>query len=162
MFKRIICMGAALMMCVGLLGGCVDPYRKINKQFDLSDPTDYWVGTVDDLSNLEGGLSTAVLDVVIITFKKTSKYPTLEAKDFSFNNSKQFSYNYITPPPDDDVHYWELWDYTGKTREDWRQTGFLYLKTTGHDKVFEAIEFLQKLKFIKRAEPMGAGKLPTG
>ena len=126
---------------------------EILKHFDLTDPTDYWDGTVDDL--LCGGSLNAPAwdDMVKIIFCKTSTYPLLELKDFKLENAKAINYNPyhdIAPLPDD--YFWEAWKQYFDI-EDYRQIAVITLKEPGHDKVLEAIKHLQTLKFIKRAEP---------
>ena len=150
--KRSICLAlAVVMLCAMAFGfvGCEDAdTRAIMKNFDRTDPKDYWGGSIEDLASGGSLPAPASKFMVKITFRKTSTYPELKIEDLKFKNAKDTSYYiYVTPPPDG--HYY--WDYMKK--EDFRQTAMIHLKEEGHDKVIEAIRHLEKLKFIKRAEP---------
>lgn len=135
MAKRIICLGI-LFILIFSFAACANQDKKILKQFDLSDPKEYWKGTVDD---------DFADDVVLIVMRKTKTYPELELRHFKLENAESVEYIALSPPNNGDY----------SNGEAYHQIAVIKLKEHGKDKVVEAIKHLEKLKFIKSASPNG-------
>ncbi len=136
MLKKIICMLLMATM-VFSFAGCA---RDWSKDFDLSDPKEYWEGTIND---------AFADDILTLEMRKTSTYPELKLSDFKLDNAKTVEYVSIRPKEDrmNDAEY-----IAG-----FRQLVFIHLDQHGKDKVVEAIRHLEKLEFIKSASPNGYG-----
>jgi len=72
--------------------------------------------------------------------KKTSSYPKLKLEDFKMDNAESLEYIWLSPTMQ-------------QNNSDFRQYAAIRLKEHGKEKVLEAIVQLDKLKFVKRAEP---------
>lgn len=124
----------------------------ISKLFDLSDPTDYWSGTIEDLASGGPFGRPAASYGVKVTFKKAFEYPMiLNVEDLNFENARSIGFDFSSPPPMD-IDYSCYW--RDKSPEDFRLTATIFLKERSFEKVLEAIEYLQSLDFIRRAEPI--------
>lgn len=101
----------------------------ISSQFDLTEPKEYWTGSIDD--DFEN-------DRVVIIMKKTTIYPELELESFGLKNAESLHYSFLVPT-DEKLNF--------------HQILVIYLKTKGKDQVVLAINELNKLDFIKTASP---------
>ena len=112
--------------------------EKISIQFDVAEEKVFWTGSIDnDFKD----------DRVYVIFKRTYTYPELEIDNFNFHNAVSIDYKSVKPVTAIENCSIEYLLYR------YRQIACIYLKDTGKDKVIEAIEYFQKLDFIKCAEP---------
>lgn len=112
--------------------------EEISMQFDVAEKKVFWTGSIDD---------DFKDDRVYVIFKRTYTYPELETNDFNFDNAASIDYKSVKPVTAIENCSIEYLLYR------YRQIACIYLKDTGKDKVIEAIEYFQKLDFIKCAEP---------
>ena len=130
MVKKIINFGVMLVM-VFSLAACKED---ILRHFDLTDPKEFWIGTIDD---------DFAEDTVILGLRRTSTFPELELRHFRLENAERVEYLDVRPP-----------DHLNEAqRINFRQIVFLRLKQHGKEEVVEAIRHLETLKFVKWAEP---------
>lgn len=127
MIKKILCLAMVFFMLFAL-AACED---LILKKFDLSDPDDYQ--PIQHNSDFE-------VDRVVVILKRTSTYPELKLKHFKLDNAESLEYYFLKP---DDSY----------NNENFRQILVIYLKTHGKEQVLDAIKELEKLKFVKTAQP---------
>lgn len=112
--------------------------ENISMQFDVTEKKVFWTGSIDnDYKD----------DRVYVIFKRTYTYPELEIDDLNFHNATSIDYISVKPVTAIENCSIEYLLYR------YRQIACIYLKDTGKDKVIEAIEYFQKLDFIKCAEP---------
>lgn len=100
------------------------------KQFDSTDPTIFWEGNIDD---------DFADDRVVVVLKRTTTYPELGIRHFGLDNGERLEYLWLKP--------------NGNPPSDFRQILVIYLKQHGKEKIVEAIKELEKLSFVKAAEP---------
>ena len=149
--NKLIKLCAIGVLLILLFSACISDEKRMLNMFDLKDPTDYWAGTMEELATGGPKNSSASEISVIITFKKIkgdSLYPEIELKHFGLGNAKGIHYD--NPPGNS---FWINANRHGITKESFRWYAYIDLKEQGHEKIMEAIEHLQTLKFIKRAEP---------
>jgi hypothetical protein len=132
--KKIIYLGVLLVMIFSFYGCGSD--RDWSKDFDLSDPKEFWAGTIDD--DFE-------VDRVVVIMKKTTVYPELELRHFELSNGERLEYSNLKPQDNmlNDLEYIERY----------RQIAIIYLKQNSKEKVIEAVYQLSKLEFVKYAGP---------
>ncbi len=127
----------SLLFSVFSFAGCEEEsnYEEILKQFDLSDPKEY----------LEILDEEFILNRVNIGLKKTSSYPILKPNDFKIPNVNRVEYIFEKPSEDrlDDENY----------VKNFRQLARIYLSKPGRNEVLKAIEQLEKVEFVRWAEP---------
>lgn len=131
MLKKIICLVATFLLLFSLTA-CDNEEQKILKEFDLTEPKEYWTGSIDD---------DFTDDKVLICMRKTTTFPELELYHFKMDNAESLKYIALRPPE----------NYENPSG--YRQIAVITLKERGKDKVVEAIKHLEKLPFIKTASP---------
>jgi len=143
--KRILTVGVVFILTLSsflafsgatcVLSGQECPQQKederIMASFDLSDRQDFWTGSAD--AHFEN-------DRVLVTFRRTPIFPMLETRHFGIENIKRIEYIHSRP-------IFEPFD------ESFRQFAAVILKEASRENIVAAIEELEQLPFIKRAEP---------
>lgn len=137
MIKKIGCFLIICFLFFSLVA-CDNEMSKITKQFDLSDPKEFWTGTIDD---------NFTDDRVLVVMRKTSTFPELELHHFKLDNAESVKYIALRPP--------ESYVADGGNPSQFYQIAVIYLKEHGKEKVIDAIKHLEKLPFIKNASPNG-------
>lgn len=132
MIKKIICLVATFLLLFSLTACEEVEDQEFLKEFDLTEPKEYWTGTIDD--NFSD-------DRVLVCMRKTTTFPELELHHFELDNAESLEYLMLRPPED----YENPSGYT--------QIAVITLKEHGKDKVVDAIKHLEKLPFIKLASP---------
>ena len=138
--KRSIRLALAMILLAGTmfgLVGCGD--KDWSYDFDLSDEK-----LVCDESSLTDSQYEKV-DAILITFKKTKTHRQIDVRDLKMSNIKDLSYIQATL---EDGNLGWVEDGNG------RQMAQATLKKIGKEKVLETIRHLEKLEFVKSAEPL--------
>jgi|GEM_PF-5037448 len=138
MVKKILVQGVMVIMALSIvvsLTACGD--KDWSKDFDLSDEKITW-----DESSIADS-EYAKFDRILITFKQTKTDRQIDSRDLKLSNVKSFSY--IQATLEDGSFGW--------MGLDGRQTAIITLNKIGKEKILEAIRHLEKLEFIKSAEP---------
>ena len=135
MFKKIIALGVLLIILSFAGCGCMN----VSREFDLTDPKEYWKGNIDEDFND---------DSVLIILRKTSTFPELKLRHFRLDNAESLEYLTGVRPPD----YFFKEEYQ-HLLVDYRQIVCIKLKQHGKEKVIDAIKQLEELDFVKRASP---------
>lgn len=142
MIKKTIFLAIIFLMLLLLYACDIEGYveeQEILKQFDLSDPKEYWSGTIDD---------DFTEDKVLIVMRKTSTFPELELHHFKLANAESLRYIALRPPEG----YEDPSNYT--------QIAVIELEKKGKEEVVAAIKHLETLLFIKWAGPNHLMQVP--
>lgn len=110
----------------------------LNENFRLSDEQILFKGSVDDEFNC---------DVILLTLKHTTTYIELSKKHFKLDEIVEVEYISSTPPS----HFYEPGNED--KLNNFHQIVFLYVDVETKEEIIELIKELEKLPFIRSAEP---------
>lgn len=110
----------------------------LNENFRLSDEQILFKGSVDDEFNC---------DVILLTLKHTTTYIELSKKHFKLDEITEVVYISSTPPS----HFYEPGNED--KLNNFHQIVFLYVDVETKEDIIELIKELEKLPFIRSAEP---------
>ena len=107
----------------------------ILNQFDLSGEKVIYSGDIN---------SNFADDMIILTMMKTNSYPILTPSDFGIDDIVRI--DYVAERPNDYM-------YKEGTASNYTQIVFILVKPRGKEKIIEYIKELEKLPFVRSAEP---------
>ena len=110
----------------------------LNENFRLSDEQILFKGSIDDEFNC---------DVILLTLKHTTTYIELSKKHFKLDEITEVVYISSTPPS----HFYEPGNED--KLNNFHQIVFLYVDVETKEEIIELIIELEKLPFIRSAEP---------
>ena len=110
----------------------------LNENFRLSDEQILFEGSVDDEFNC---------DVILLTLKHTTTYIELSKRHFKLDEITEVGYISSTPPS----HFYEPGNED--KLNNFHQIVFLYVDVETKEEIIELIKELEKLPFIRSAEP---------
>jgi hypothetical protein len=110
----------------------------LNENFRLSDEQILFEGSVDDEFNC---------DVILLTLKHTTTYIELSKRHFKLDEITEVGYISSTPPS----HFYEPGNED--KLDNFHQIVFLYVDVETKEEIIELIKELEKLPFIRSAEP---------
>ena len=110
----------------------------LNENFRLSDEQILFKGSVDDEFNC---------DVILLTLKNTTTYIELSKRHFKLDEITEVGYISSTPPS----HFFEPGNED--KLNNFHQDVFLYVDVETKEEIIELIKELEKLPFIRSAEP---------
>ena len=115
----------------------------LNVNFRLSDEQILFKGSVNDEFKC---------DVILLTLKHTTTYIELSKRHFKLDEITEVVYISSTPPS----HFYE---YGNEDKlNNFHQIVFLYVDVESKEKIIELIKELEKLPFIRSAEPNYIGQ----
>ncbi len=111
----------------------------ILKNFDISEEKLYCTASIND---------DFATNAIIVTLKKTNTYPELDMECFNLENTIRIEYASDVIPPD----YFFQPEYKDLL-ENFRQIIFIYVEPLGKEEIINSIKELEKLSFIRSANP---------
>ncbi len=121
--------------------------EELLKHFDLTDPKEYWSGTLEELKNY------CPDDRIVVVLRRTETYPIITPEDLPFGNIASigpYPYypGYEMSPTPEWVKEWEE-----RYGREYRVVLEVELKEKGHENVYQALLDFQSLDFVKTVYP---------